>query len=153
MRFSPGDRFNLLVPGSPEFSGDYAINADGKVILPFSGSVPAIGSTPDELGNRIQIEYVKSGLFRDEFFRVSIRPVQYAPINVAISGAVFAPGRHTINGIRDSDKLASVLAKFGDSPLDRFVPSALSAAGGVRRLVVHLVILRLHLLDAEDVEE
>ena len=40
MRFSPGDRFNLLVPGSQEFSGDYVINADGKVILPFG--LPAI---------------------------------------------------------------------------------------------------------------
>ena len=132
MRFSPGDRFNLLVPGSPEFSGDYAVNADGRIILPFSGMVAAVGLTNEELGKRIQAEFVRSGLFKDEFFRVSIRPVQYAPINVSVSGAVFYPGRHGINSIRDSDKLASVMAKFGDSPVDRFIPAAMQAAGGVR---------------------
>jgi polysaccharide biosynthesis/export protein len=132
MRFSPGDRFNLLVPGSPEFSGDYAVNADGRIILPFSGMVSAVGLTHEELGKRIQAEFVRSGLFKDEFFRVSIRPVQYAPINISVSGAVFYPGRHGINSIKDSDKLASVLAKFGDSPVERFIPAALQSAGGVR---------------------
>ena len=132
MRFSPGDRFNLLIPGSQEFSGDYVVNADGRIILPFSNPVPAVGTTPDELGKLIQAEFVKSGMFRDTFFRVSVRPVQYAPVNISVSGAVFLPGRFVINGIRDSDKLGSVLAKFGDTPLDRFVPSALRAAGGVR---------------------
>ena len=132
MRFSPGDRFNLLVPGSTEFSGDYAINADGRVVLPFAATVSAVGLTPDELGKRVQSEFVRSGLFQDSFFRVSIRPVQYAPINVSVSGAVFEPGRITINTIKDSDKLASVLAKYGDSPIERFVPAALRNAGGVR---------------------
>ena len=132
MRFSPGDRFNLLVPGSPEFSGDYAINADGKVILPFARTVSAVGLTPEQLGEVVEQEFIRSKLFKDEFFRVSIRPVQYAPINVSVSGAVFEPGRITINTIKDSDKLASVLAKYGDSPLERFVPAALRNAGGVR---------------------
>jgi hypothetical protein len=61
-----------------------------------------------------------------------VRPVQYAPVNVTVSGSVFNPGRHAIGGIKDSDKLDRVLAKFGDSPMERFVPAALRAAGGIR---------------------
>lgn len=49
-----------------------------------------------------------------------------------MSGSVFNPGRHAIGGIKDSDKLDRVLAKFGDSPMERFVPAALRAAGGIR---------------------
>lgn len=132
MRFSPGDRFNLLVPGSQEFSGDYVVNADGTVILPFANTVPAIGLTHVELARRIEVEYVRSAIFRDGAFRVSVRPVQYAPINVSVTGAVFYPGRNIINNLKDSDKLPAVLAKFGDSPTDRFVAAALRSAGGVR---------------------
>ena len=132
MRFSPGDRFNLLVPGSPEFTGDYVINADGRVILPFANTVPAVGLTPAELGKVIEAEFVKSRMFKAEYFRVSVRPVQYANINITVSGAVFLPGRFNINSLKDSDKLASVLAKFGDNPNERFVASALRAGGGVR---------------------
>ncbi|MBK9078858.1 MAG: polysaccharide biosynthesis/export family protein [Hyphomicrobium sp.] len=48
MRYSPGDRFNILIPGYPDYSGDYVINADGRVILPFAGrskpSAQLIGS-------------------------------------------------------------------------------------------------------------
>ena len=43
MRYSPGDRLNVFVPGSPEFGGDYAVNADGRVILPFTGEIEAVG--------------------------------------------------------------------------------------------------------------
>ena len=132
MRYSPGDRFNLLVPGSPEFTGDYVINADGRVILPFAKTVPAVGMTSEELGKAIEAEFVRSKMFKAEFFRVSVRPVQYAMINISVSGAVFLPGRFTINGLKDSDKLASVLAKFGDNPSERFVGAALRAGGGVR---------------------
>ena len=103
MRFSPGDRFNLLVPGSQEFSGDYVVNADGTVILPFASTVPAIGLTHVDLAKRIEAEYVRSAMFREGAFRVSVRPVQYAPINVSVAGAVFLPGRFVINNIAAAD--------------------------------------------------
>ncbi|MBK9078857.1 MAG: hypothetical protein IPL91_06840 [Hyphomicrobium sp.] len=49
-----------------------------------------------------------------------------------MAGAVFLPGRFVINGIQDADKGEKALAKFGDSPIERFVPAALRAAGGIR---------------------
>lgn len=132
MRFSPGDRFNLAVFGSPELAGDYVINADGLVVLPYAGQIEAVGLTTTELTTRIERTFVRAGIFTPAGIKLSVRPVQYAPVNVTVAGAVFFPGRHTIGGIKDSDKLDRMMTKFGDNPLERFVPAALRAAGGVR---------------------
>ena len=132
MRFSPGDRFNIFVPGSPEFTGDYAVNADGRVILPFAGEVQAVGLTNTELTRKIEAALIKSGAFKPEKFLISVRPVLYAPINITVAGAVFLPGRFVINNIVPSDKGEKALSKYGDSPIERFVAAALRAAGGVR---------------------
>ena len=128
MRYSVGDRFNLQVPGAPDFSTDYVINADGRVYLPYAGEVRATGLTNRELSQAIERALLKARLFQPEGFKIAVRPVLYAPINVTITGAVFLPGRFTIAS-RD-EKLG--LGKVGDSPLDRNIASALRSAGGVR---------------------
>jgi polysaccharide biosynthesis/export protein len=132
MRYSKGDRFSILIVDSPEFSGDYAINADGRVILPFAGQIPAAGLTNAQLERRIRRTLIRKGIFSRHASRVSVRPIQYAPVNITVAGAVFSPGRHTINVTKEREKLNQVLTKSGDSPLDRFLPAGLQAAGGVR---------------------
>lgn len=132
MRYSAGDRFNIFIFGSPEFTGDYAINADGTVTLPYAGQIQAVGLTNVELSQRVENAMVRAGIFTRDAIKLSVRPVQYAPVNVSVAGAVFIPGRHAINSIRDSDKLDRAMNKFGDAPMERFVPAALRAAGGVR---------------------
>lgn len=132
MRYSPGDRFHVFVFGSQDFSGDYAINADGTVVLPYAGAVEAVGLTNSELTQRIEASYVKAGVFLRDGLKLTTRPIQYAPVNVSITGAVFMPGRQSINAVRDSDKLDKAMTKFGDSPMERFVGAALRAGGGVR---------------------
>lgn len=142
MRYSTGDRFNLQVPGAAEFSGDYVVNADGRVLLPFAEPIVAIGLTNESLAQRIERSLLRARLFDSQDFRVAVRPVQYAAINVTVAGAVFLPGRYTIN-LRETEKSEKVLAKSGDSPMDRFLATALKAAGGVRpdadvsRIVLH----------------
>jgi len=144
MRYSPGDRFNLLVYQGPEYNGDYAVNVDGMVILPFAGQIEAVGLTNNELMARIREALIRNGIFTREALKLSTRPVQYAPINITVAGAVFQTGRHTINAIKDSDKFERALMKFGDSPEGRFVPSALRAAGGVRpdADLTHIKVIR-----------
>ena len=136
MRYSPGDRFNLSVPGFEDFSGDFVINADSSVFLPFSGEINGNGLTNDELRAKIEKAFIRAGMFVSEgagkALRLTVRPVQYAPVNINVSGAVFQPGRTVINNIKDADKTEKFLTRFGDAPLDRFVPSALKASGGVR---------------------
>ena len=84
MRYSPGDRLNILVYGSAEFSGDYAVNADGSIILPYAGQVPAVGLTNAELSAAIERQYLRAGIFTREGLRLAVRPVQFAPINVTV---------------------------------------------------------------------
>ena len=132
MRYSNGDRFNLTVPGAPEFSGDYVVNADGRVILPYAGEIPVHGVTNTELTHNIEKALVKARLFEADGFRISVRPVSYAPINVTVSGAVFLKGRFTINSDRSPVVDGRTLSKTGDSPLGRFVAAAITAANGVR---------------------
>ena len=132
MRYSPGDRFAVWVPGSADFSGDYVVNADGLVVLPFSTAVHAVGLTNDQLTRRIEDALIANRLFKGPDFRISVRPVLYASINISVAGAVFYPGRVTIGGVKDSDKGDKSLSKSGDNPGERYVAAALKAGGGVR---------------------
>ncbi len=131
MRYSIGDRFNIQVPGAPEFSGDFVVNADGRVILPFAGELAVKGVTNTQLTSMIEQALIKARLFEAQGFKISVRPVRYAPINVTVSGAVFQKGRVTINATRD-ERSESSLGKTGDSPLDRFIGAALRGVSGVR---------------------
>lgn len=133
MRYSTGDRFNVQVPGAPEFSGDFVVNADGRVILPFAGELPVRGVTNEQLTKDIERALIKAKLFEAVGFKIAVRPVLYAPINVTVSGAVFLRGRFTINGDHPGSPIDNRnLTKTGDSPLDRFVGAAIRAANGVR---------------------
>lgn len=132
MRFSTGDRINLYIPRSTEFSGDYVVNADGRIILPFASEIPAVGLSAAQLEKKIESAMIDAELFKDNDFHVSIRPVQYGPINITVSGAVFLTGRFLINKIEDGDKGEKALTKFGDNPVERYISAALRAAGGVR---------------------
>lgn len=143
MRYSPGDRFKLMVDESPELTGDYAINIDGMVLLPYAGTIRATGLTNTQLLSRIERRLTRKNLFTAEGVQISVHPIQYAPINITVAGAVFVPGRHTINVVKDKEKTVEFRTKSGHNPLDRFVPAALQAAGGVRpdadvtRITVH----------------
>lgn len=132
MRYSPGDRFNVLVFGSKEFSGDYAVNVDGNVNLPFAGPIKAIGLTNRQLTRSIKRRMASKGLFTESAGQISVQPVEYAPVNVTVAGAVFKPGRFTINIVLDKEKRVARRSKSGDNPLDRFFPAAAQAAGGIR---------------------
>jgi polysaccharide export outer membrane protein len=132
MRYSPGDRVNILVFGSPEFSGDFAINVGGSVNLPFAGPIKAMGLTNGELAKNIRRRMTRRGLFTARAGQISVQPVEYAAINVTVAGAVFKPGRYTINETLDKNKLDIGKSKSGDNPMDRFIPAAAQAAGGVR---------------------
>jgi polysaccharide biosynthesis/export protein len=132
MRYSPGDRFNVFVANSPDYNGDYVVNADGRVYLPFAGEILAVGLTNAELIKRVEGALIKALLFKGDTLRVSVRPVQYAPIQVTVAGAVFNPGRHVINNNGSGEKGDKALTRIGDSPIDRFVAAAIGASGGVR---------------------
>ena len=129
LRLSAGDRINVFVPNSLEFSGDYVVGNDGMVRLPFMPGLTAAGLTSDAFTKNLERAFVKNRLFVDNDFRVSVRAVQFSAVNITISGAVFLPGRFSVGGSRET---AAALNKFGDNPIDRDVASAMRAGGGVR---------------------
>ena len=131
-KYSPGDRLNLYVHQSPEFGGDYIIGPQGTITIPYAGDVKVAGSTTAEVTARIERAMVRGGLFRDQEFRVAVRPVQYSSVNVNITGAVFSPGRATIGQVKETDKSEKFLTRFGDNPTERTVGALLRAAGGIR---------------------
>jgi protein involved in polysaccharide export with SLBB domain len=132
MRYSPGDRLNVSVFGSPEFTSDYVIGADGSLALAFVGAIKAGGLTNSQLAARVERAYINAELFTRAGIKLSVSPVLYAPIHVTVAGAVFNPGRHAIGEVKDSDKHDRMMTRFGDSPIARFIAPALRAAGGIR---------------------
>lgn len=131
-RYSPGDRINIYVHNSPEYGGDYVVGPQGTITLPYAGEVKALGTTTAELSRRIEKALVKAELFKDDEFRVAVRPVQFTSVNISIQGAVFIPGRSTIGFIKDTDKSEKFLSRFGDNPTFRGLSTALRSAGGIR---------------------
>jgi len=81
-RHSPGDIVQISVPDDTTFSGNYEINFDGRLDLPYAGSVQANGLTNLELETAVQRKLVSSGTFRGQDLRVSLLPVKWAPIQV-----------------------------------------------------------------------
>lgn len=131
-KYSPGDRINLFVFQAQEFGGDYVIGPQGTITIPYVGDVKAAGTTTAELTARIENALVRGGLFRGQDFRVVVRPVLFAAVNVSVRGAVFLPGRQSVGSIKDSEKTEKLLNRFGDNPTERSISALLRIAGGVR---------------------
>lgn len=133
---SPGDRLRLTIPGvgGEEFSGVYEVNLSGDVELPYVAPISAIGYTPESLESQIRNTLINQQLFRPELLRVSIQVLDYSPVQVSVTGAVFQPGRllvarDTTNPNADSGE---AIEFPGDYPLERYLTSTLLSAGGVQ---------------------
>jgi len=130
-RHSPGDIVQVSVPDDVSFTGNYEINFDGRLELPYAGSVVAGGLTNFELQNAVRRKLTRTGTFRSSNLRVAVLPVKWAPIQVSISGAVYQPGTDFIN--EPSEKpLQTTVIKTGESPLGRFLREAFRIGAGVR---------------------
>lgn len=130
--FSPGDRLNIWIEDGEEFNGDYVVEADGAIHLPYTPAVAAAGKSRHEVERILASSLVDEGLFRGDLLKLVVRVVQLGPVEVEVRGAVFNPGRVLVNQIPADDKQDAVLERFGDAPMERRVSSALRSAGGVR---------------------
>ncbi|PCJ19400.1 MAG: polysaccharide biosynthesis protein [Gammaproteobacteria bacterium] len=129
---SPGDLIEVLIFEGEEFSGNYVVNLDGNLNLPFTTAIPIQGLDTSEVENKIAMHLIKNDLFKPINLKVSVRTLQWAPIQVSVAGAVYNAGRQLIN-----DKLPSQVHKdrtvaYGGYPATRFLSEALRAASGVR---------------------
>ncbi|MEL6780583.1 MAG: polysaccharide biosynthesis/export family protein [Cyanobacteria bacterium J06597_16] len=132
---SPGDRLKIQIPGvgGEEFSGEYVVNFSGDLEVPLLEALPVVGLTPPQVKDRLRNTLLQKGFFRPELLNVSVQVLDYSPIQVAITGQVFEPGRVLLSSAEDSPAtLEESTALPGDYPLERYLTAALKAIGGVR---------------------
>ena len=129
---SPGDRVQIAIEDGDEFSGVFEVNLDGTLGLPLIPPVFVAGQSVQEAEQMIGASLVEEKLFKPDFLRLSIRPQQWAAIQVQVQGAVFDPGLVTINAREAEDRNQQSTQWSGDSPTGRLLNAALLAAGGIR---------------------
>ncbi len=129
---SPGDRLKLSIPEGEEFNGIYEVNLEGNLEIPYLPPIPAAGLEPQQVQQNLTQAFLKEQLFQPSFLRVSLNVVQWAPIQVFVSGATFVPGRVLINEQSDAQQTQPPVTIAGQYPPRRYLAVALREAGGVQ---------------------
>ena len=147
---SAGDRIRLYVsepdleqPVDETFrlSGLYEINLNGNLELPLLSPLPVAGQELESVEQQVRAELIRAGLFQPSFVQVSAEIVEWAPVPVLISGAVFIPGEVFTDGrpAADLPRLANQpglereeipFTHPGDYPTERSVTPPLRQSGG-----------------------
>ncbi|WP_051311559.1 polysaccharide biosynthesis/export family protein [Zooshikella ganghwensis] len=113
-------------------NGIYEVGIDGQIKFPYLPLIQAAGLTLSELESKVNDSLEKGKFFRQGMAQISLTLVQWAPANIYISGAVFQPGLHIVNQ-RSAEEINQAQPQLsGNLPINRMLPSALRAAGGVR---------------------
>lgn len=143
---APGDGIALQVAGDEgRYSRSYVVTAGGNIVLPGNRAVSVDRLSPIEAQNRIRAELLASGAIRDRINNVVLTVTELAPLNVAVSGAVFQEGPVEVGG-RSPEARSVTLSQegAGDFNAARTLTTALRAAGGVRpdADLTHVAIVR-----------
>lgn len=132
MPLSVGDRVSVQIPEGEEFSGIFEISVGGTLQIPHVGGLQVNGFTPENIQTLVADQMVEKEFFRPNTISVSVTVQQWAPIDVFVSGATFAPGRVTINTTRPEIMNFKQTQVSGDGGRERYLTTALQAAGGIR---------------------
>ena len=135
---SPGDLLSLKIPGigGEEFTGEYVVNFSGNLEIPLIEPLPVLGLSPTQVQERLTEVLIRKGYFRPGLVNASIQVLDYSPIQIAVAGEVFEPGRVLLSNVeRDGTAVGpedTTGNTPGDYPLERYLTSALKAIGGVK---------------------
>ena len=128
---SPGDLLVVAVGVDEIFSGDFEVSRDGNLKPPYLKAIPTAGRSATELSDILRGRLVAEGYYPAPGPRVSIRVKEFAPVRVAVAGAVFEPREVIIGEVGQNRDLARQAAAGGNTE-GRNLSAALRAAGGVR---------------------
>lgn len=128
---SPGDRIKVTIPEGEEFSGIFEVDLNGDLVLPYVKAIPATGLEPTQLQERIRQALVSQGFFQPSFLKVSVSVIQWAPVEVFVTGSTFQPGRVVINEWSDAEQTQPPVQQGGQAPINRMLTMALRRAGGL----------------------
>ncbi|UDL07034.1 polysaccharide biosynthesis/export family protein [Marinobacter sp. CA1] len=140
---SPGDRVRVDLPpknffqgvfetSDDSFTGVYEIGFDGTLKLPYVSPIPVQGKPLDQIEELVNKTLEQSGYFRLGMARLNISIQQWAPIQVAVSGAVFFPGTLAVNPRLPEASADQMSLRGGSASLGRLLTKAILTAGGVR---------------------
>lgn len=133
---SPGDRLRILIPGTggEDFSGNYEVNLEGYLEIPFLEPQLVAGLTPKQAEIQLRKKLLERQFFQPQLLKVSIQILEWSSIHVTVVGETFTPGRVLINQKPPNRQGGEVeIALFpGDYPLERYLTVALLAAGGIK---------------------
>jgi polysaccharide export outer membrane protein len=128
---SPGDRVKIAIPEGEEFSGIFEVNIDGRLEIPFLDPIPVAGLEPAEAQRALRRALIEGGLFQPSYVQVALNVVQWAPVEVFVSGETFVPGRVLVNELTPSETTQPPVQVTGQYPVNRFLSSSLKQAGGI----------------------
>ena len=139
---SPGDVIRIEIANGDGFSGDYIVEADGKLRMPFIDAIPAAGLLVDDVRNLVSMRLLNGRFFQPSFLQVNVELLQHATIRAHVSGAVFQSGVVNLNEKPADAGANPTLDLIGDAAPKRSLSAALFSAGGVRPDAdVHNVVL------------
>lgn len=93
---SPGDRIRILIPEGELFNGVYEVNLDGNIQIPYLEPIPVKGLEIFQVKQEITKNLVDRKYFQPKFLQVNVSILQWAAIQVNVSGAVFQGGAYPL---------------------------------------------------------
>ena len=130
-RLSRGDLLDIRVADDETFTDAYVISRDGMLRLPFLAPIQAQGRSVEQIEDAIS-HALQGGDFYSEAPRLSVRLRDFAPVRIAVSGAVFEPRPVEIGGTRGDEVDQARQTALGAAGENRNLSVALRTAGGVR---------------------
>jgi len=132
LTLSPGDMIELIIENGEGFNGRYILNPRGKVNIPYLKALSLVGLNVYQAADKIELALVKAEMFQPATISTSVQVLEWAEIDVLVTGAVFEPGRKRINQKFKERHIDEKMAAYGDYSSTRFISEALRAASGIR---------------------
>jgi len=129
---SPGDRIRVQIHDGEDFNGLYEVDIDGTLNLPHLEPFLVAGLQVHEAEALVRQTLLQAGYYLPTQLRLNLDVQQWAPVQLTVSGAVFAPGVVTVNARNAEERAQKSIQATGDFSPERLLPAALRAAGGVR---------------------
>lgn len=104
----PDDVLEVQVLGRSDFNTRARVGADGKIQLPFLGTIEASGKTARQLSDELGKALQAGGYFARPIMRVEV--VSFASRYVIVLGAVASPGLVPVNR---AYRLSEIIARVG----------------------------------------
>ena len=149
---SPGDRIRVMIPEGELFSGVYEVNLDGNIQIPYLDPLTVRGLEIDETKQLIRDTLINRQFFQPKFLQLNVSILQWAAVQVHVSGAVFQSGRISINNRSAEERNLQQNQSSGDNPPERFLTAALRGAGGITPLanVKEVMVIRNNFVQIVD---